>query len=83
MAKRAKLIKFKVTGSGEFPFDMLRYDRCWPATEADSYRIRGAGGRDMRTVTLATIRNADRQPMFGRWKSFGWRAESGEAHEEN
>ena len=23
-------IEFKVTGNGEFPYDMLRYDRCVP-----------------------------------------------------
>ena len=27
-------IEFTVRGTGEFPTDMLRYDCCWPATEA-------------------------------------------------
>lgn len=26
----------KITGRGEFPIDMLRYDQCSPATEVDS-----------------------------------------------
>jgi len=29
-----------ITGSGDFPLDMLRYDRCCPYQETDSYTIR-------------------------------------------
>jgi hypothetical protein len=37
--KQKTLFKFTVVGSGVFPFDMLRYDQCWPASENDSAAI--------------------------------------------
>lgn len=32
-------IQVYVTGSGQFPLDMLRYDGCFPAFESDAYII--------------------------------------------
>ena len=68
---------FKVRGMGEFPFDMLRYDHCWPAHEGE------AGGLNLgvddakyfqaREVKL--VRDVDdkrREPTNDRWRSFGW-----------
>lgn len=51
-------IDFMVQGRGDFPLDMLRYDRAWPASEADSGRIAGRVvvdelGRAPRRVTLS------------------------------
>ena len=31
---------FAVEGAGEFPFEMLRHDRCWPASAADAVLVR-------------------------------------------
>lgn len=31
-----KLRTAKIRGLGPFPIEMLRYDSCWPMTEADS-----------------------------------------------
>lgn len=68
--------QFTVTGHGVFPFDMLRYDRCFPATERDSHTVehttrgRLATG-EARTVTL-TMADPKRLPTEARWQSFGW-----------
>lgn len=41
-----KLYEFTVEGSGLFPFDMLRYDQCWPKSQNGSAAIeRGTGRR--------------------------------------
>jgi hypothetical protein len=65
-----QIIAFEVTGDGPFPFDMLRYDRCWPVREAqDSYDGLAASlGEATRTVQLNGINN----PTERRWSSFGW-----------
>lgn len=59
---------FIVSGAGEFPIDMLRYDACWPASEADSSEITSNG---LRRVAL---RHRSLFPLTpGRWNSFGWK----------
>jgi hypothetical protein len=63
---------FIVEGDGRFPFDMLRYDHCWPADETDSTKI-GIPFFDAtrRTVTLKTY--SPNAPSNTRWEShFGW-----------
>jgi hypothetical protein len=62
-------IGFGVTGTGQFPFDMLRYDLCWPSSEFDS-RLLGASHQ--RTIILKGLK----LPTAARWESFGWRVES-------
>lgn len=68
-----KLHQFTVEGSGTFPYDMLRYDRCWPSTEAhDSglpYTPPHGGSLDKKRITLTGLG----EPTQGRWESFGWR----------
>lgn len=65
--------QFEVRGHGMFPFDMLRYDRCFPASERDSHtiqentRVRGP----VQTITL-TMADPKRRPTEARWRSFGW-----------
>lgn len=68
-----KPITFVVQGTGQFPIDMLRYDSCIPATEADSQAIESAHRpqRTPRRVTLA-LRGHATAPTRGRWESFGW-----------
>ena len=66
---------FEVTGRGEFPWDMLRYDSCWPQTSDDvakitphysDYSVRDdVGDHDhdilgRRTVKLVTTRHLKR-----------------------
>jgi len=64
-------VSFKVTGRGEFPLDMLRYDECWPSTTLDAMSIETPANRGKRTVTLES--NRYMAPTEGRWLSFGWR----------
>lgn len=68
---------YTVTGAGEFPMDMLRYDRAWPARGQDVTAIigigvrRGARAPGRRSVRLHSIED----PTEGRWASFGWAVE--------
>ena len=63
---------------GGFPIDMLRYDRCRPATENDSAVItyslvrRGRFNISESEVKLVSIEHPQWVPTEGRWKSFGW-----------
>lgn len=76
MSKAAKQYEFTVEGRGEFPLDMLRYDRCWPKRESEdvgaiekSFRQTQLGAADLYAVRLRGLR----EPEAARWKSFGWR----------
>jgi hypothetical protein len=63
-------ITFTVEGKNDFPFDMLRYDLCWPASESDSSLISFSitqPGRE-RTIKLKGLTG----PTPRRWASFGW-----------
>lgn len=70
---------FTVEGSGRFPIDMLRYDSCYPASQADVSAITNDGGPgqarlEPRRVELAHTDTRKRwTPTSGRWESFGWR----------
>ena len=57
--------RFAVRGNGPFPFDMLRYDSCWPAQQADVSRLMDTGDR------IVTLESRCR-PTVERWVSFGW-----------
>jgi len=70
---------FTVEGRGAFPFDMLRYDCCWPKTDDDVHALHYNEGRSalgLRTVTLVT--EHDNKPTLGRWNSYGWNVTSTE-----
>ena len=65
---------FTVEGTGHFPFDMLRYDGCYPSTETDTGRMLASDSDVPRVITMARYVNGRReQPTTARWKSFGWR----------
>jgi hypothetical protein len=58
-----------VTGRGQFPFDMLRYDQAWPAdSDAASKLSAEESIYDRRSVKLYSYR----PPTVDRWNSFGW-----------
>jgi hypothetical protein len=63
--------KFRVIGAGNFPFDMLRYDRCYPTQESQS---RSFDSGELRIVELEHAGEflRDWSPTHGRWESFGW-----------
>ncbi len=77
MAK-IRRVRFTVEGAGVFPFDMLRYDSCWPESESrDSYELdRYHEGNPRRQVTL--LSDEYHAPTVGRWESFLWRVISQE-----
>lgn len=75
--RNAESIKYRVaplSTLGRFPFDMLRYDGAFPASETDSAVIEATtfpGSKEARPVELiATFNGA---PNDARWRSFGWR----------
>ena len=73
-----KLYRFTVEGRNVFPFDMLRHDQCWPASNVPggSTNIvnlapseRGSIWLEQRQVVLCGIT----EPNERRWESFGWK----------
>ena len=76
---------FVVSGTWDFPLDMLRYDGCHPAGGADVEAIRASlvynhRAEEMRRakpkrVTLIALHSARHfvaRPSGARWASFGW-----------
>ena len=65
-----------VQGSGQFPWDMLRYDSAWPADQESSAafeqiaRNRGHVPDDMKPLEIK-LRCAGK-PTPARWSSFLW-----------
>lgn len=60
--------KYKVMGRGDFPWDMLRYDRVWPLSTPEPHRLDSdeAWGK-VRTVEVAGLGCTP-----DRWSSFLW-----------
>lgn len=78
-SEKRYLTTFTVSGSGSFPIDMLRYDRCVPASEQDAVEIQRTFNESPRShKPIALIRFGagpwDGTPRmeYGRWQSFGW-----------
>lgn len=75
-AVKRVLYRFKVTGNTAFPIDMLRYDRCFPASARDAGLITSAMTYDNNgalTVDLLTYQERKHwMPNSARWKSFQW-----------
>ena len=60
--------KFRVEGTGEFPWDMLHEDTCWPATtEAVSAML------DHERRRVVELVSADEKMPTQRWRVFLWR----------
>ncbi len=70
MRKHTELYVFTVEGAGSFPFDMLRYDQCWPYYGADAALLEHHQ-REKRRVVLQSSNTS--LPTMGRWQSFNWR----------
>lgn len=59
---------------GSFPVDMLRYDRCYPASEEGAYAIAVSltdVRRDSFCVTLRALSSSKTHWTPVRWRSFG------------
>jgi hypothetical protein len=61
-----------VAADSPFPLDMLRYDRCWPATSQDAVALLRDPARATRVHLRRWISAPDVVPTE-RWRSFGWR----------
>ena len=66
------VFNFAVRGSGQFPYDMLRYDHAWPAWEEESGYLAQDWAADAREVCLRMASSHDKGPNVDRWRSFGW-----------
>ena len=69
--------QFAVLGRGEFPMDMLRYDRCYPKREKDTVTMRSDGLREVMLLKTINWGHSEASgpvwvPTVGRWNSFGW-----------
>lgn len=65
-----KQLEYAVEGRGDFPIDMLRYDRARPATERDARKITNSfipGAIDKQTIRVVGERCTTK-----RWASFNW-----------
>ncbi len=59
------MFEYYVSGRGQFPFDMLRYDNAWPATAEDADRLERV---ELRSIKLYSYQ----KPTLERWASFLW-----------
>ena len=70
--------RFTVRGKGPFPFDMLRYDSCFPTDGESAARMHYSRvetiGNNLRDVTLTAVgyTPCGGGPTVARWESFGW-----------
>lgn len=78
MTPRNDVTDFVVEGRGDFPFDMLRYDECWPADGNSAINLvrkskedRAPGETTFRQVCLRTSISRNVHPK--RWDSFNWK----------
>jgi hypothetical protein len=62
--------EYWVSGRGVFPFDMLRYDSCWPSSAEDAVKLDwgNMGGHSQRSVKMRSYQ----EPTVDRWSSFLW-----------
>jgi hypothetical protein len=74
MARSRRYYVVMVEGSGQFPIDMLRYDRATPHQQSDASAIMEDGKRRLEV-------RMDDKPTVGRWESFGWRVLMSEPRE--
>lgn len=65
--RKRRVYGFTATGAGEFPLDMLRYDRCFPGSN-EAVSNMEPDNRAHRSVKLLSYN----EPTPARWKSFGW-----------
>ena len=80
---RTTIITFTVDGTGQFPADMLRWDRCYPVDTTSAMGIVTTDRLRDVPVRLATVReDTDLHITELRWQSFGWTVTSIEHHPE-
>jgi hypothetical protein len=62
------MFTFYVSGRGQFPYDMLRYDQCWPADTESALLMDSEVNSHVRSIKLHSYR----EPTLDRWSSFLW-----------
>jgi hypothetical protein len=72
-AQKVYLTYLVVEGSGEFPYDMLRYDSCCPDTETDTHRMERQEQEELRRVVLRRFSVSGQLATEARWRSHVWR----------
>lgn len=70
MAKTNTMI---ISGSGQFPVDMLRYERAYPASENDSYAIAETFNGKSSVWSIHVTKTTNAPWTVERWHSFGVR----------
>jgi hypothetical protein len=68
-----EVYRYKVTGIGHFPMDMLRYDAAYPSNSDAVTGISHSRQEDSRRRTVEL--RSHRRPTVDRWNSFGWTVE--------
>lgn len=71
-ARPGCVLVYDVTGCGEFPFDMLRYDTAIPAYEVDARNMGFNGVECGYKESQRTIRLIAQGCTPKRWESFTW-----------
>ena len=73
-----KITTFTVEGRGAFPFDMLRYDNCFPDTSEDAFAIAETMLKNIPQAVRRIALRSQHNKLKGheitpaRWASFGW-----------
>lgn len=60
-----ELHDFTVAGHTAFPYDMLRYDCCWPRVDGSELYTNPPHYREIKMRGTS-------MPTTDRWRSFGW-----------
>lgn len=72
MKKSKVYIRYAVVaGSGNFPYDMLRFDSCFPERQEDTGRM-DRYETQVRAVVVRRVSEGKPEFTQGRWRSFGW-----------
>lgn len=68
------MYEYYVSGTGSFPFDMLRFDSCWPASGFDAAAMDDCSYAkiDRRSGVRSIKLRSYRAPTIDRWSSFTW-----------
>lgn len=72
-----QVTSFEVEGKGMFPFDMLRYDQCFPVDGSGVHNM-NINTPDLRSVRLISV--LPHGLSLTRWQSFGWWVTSAKRH---
>ena len=68
---RFTAVTFNVRGQGQFPTDMLRYDRCVPNSQTSVADMESTCTREVSLIMYTNTEQLE-SPTVARWNSFGW-----------